>query len=65
MISLVIKMQQVKFETSMKNIPLGGKKENVMQLTNSVRKIVIKYEVIIISSQFYFLFFAYLLTPSS
>ena len=33
-----------------------------MQLTNSVRKI--KYEVIIISSQFYFLF-AYLLTPSS
>ena len=26
-ISIVIKMQQVNFETSMKNIPLGGKKE--------------------------------------
>ena len=32
-ISIVIKMQQVQFETSMKNIPLGGKKEYVMQLT--------------------------------
>ena len=30
-ISIVIKMQQVQFETSMKNIPLGGKKEYVMQ----------------------------------
>ena len=27
-------MQQVQFETSMKNIPLGGKKEYVMQLSN-------------------------------
>ena len=26
-ISIVIKMQQLKFETSMKNIPLGGNKE--------------------------------------
>ena len=26
-ISFVIKMEQVNFETSMKNIPLGGKKE--------------------------------------
>ena len=33
-------MQQVQFETSMKNIPLGGKKEYVMQLTKSVRKVV-------------------------
>ena len=39
-ISIVIKMQQVNFETSMKNIPLGGKKEYVMQLTKSVRKVV-------------------------
>ena len=31
---------QVQFETSMKNIPLGGKKEYVMQLTKSVRKVV-------------------------
>ena len=35
-ISLVIKMKQLKFETSMKNIPLGGNKEYVMQLTQSV-----------------------------
>ena len=41
-ISIVIKMQQVNFETSMKNIPLGGKKEYVMQLTKSVRKVVDK-----------------------
>ena len=33
-------MQQVKFETSMKNIPLGGNKEYVMQLTKSIRKVV-------------------------
>ena len=33
-------MQQVQFETSMKNIPLGGKKEYVMQLHKSVRKVV-------------------------
>ena len=39
-ISLVIKMEQVKFETSMKNIPLGGKKEYAMQLTHSIRKVV-------------------------
>ena len=39
-IFIVIKMQQVQFETSMKNIPLGGKKEYVMQLTKSVRKVV-------------------------
>ena len=39
-------MQQVQFETSMKNIPLGGKKEYVMQLTKSVRKVV--YAVICI-----------------
>ena len=39
-ISFVIKMQQVQFETSMKNIPLGGKKEYVMQLHKSVRKVV-------------------------
>ena len=30
------KMKQVKYETSMKNIPLGGNKEYVMQLTKSV-----------------------------
>ena len=30
----------MQFETSMKNIPLGGKKEYVMQLTKSVRKVV-------------------------
>ena len=41
-ISIVIKMQQVNFETSMKNIPLGGKKEYVMQLTKSVRKVLAK-----------------------
>ena len=29
-------MKQVQFETSMKNIPLGGNKEYVMQLTQSV-----------------------------
>ena len=34
------KMQQVQYETSMKNIPLGGNKEYVMQLTKSVRKVV-------------------------
>ena len=34
------KMKQVKYETSMKNIPLGGNKEYVMQLTKSVRKVV-------------------------
>ena len=39
-ISIVIKMEQLKFETSMKNIPLGGNKEYVMQLTQSVRKVV-------------------------
>ena len=39
-IFLVIKMQQVNFETSMKNIPLGGKKEYIKQLTQSVRKVV-------------------------
>ena len=39
-ISIVIKMQQLKFETSMKNIPLGGNKEYVMQLTHSIRKVV-------------------------
>ena len=39
-ISLVIKMEQVNFETSMKNIPLGGKKEYAMQLTHSIRKVV-------------------------
>ena len=33
-------MEQLKFETSMKNIPLGGNKEYVMQLTQSVRKVV-------------------------
>ena len=36
-ISLVIKMEQVKYETSMKNIPLGGKKEYAMQLTHSIK----------------------------
>ena len=30
-------MQQVQFETSMKNIPLGGKKEYVMQLDIDLR----------------------------
>ena len=35
-IFFVIMMQQVKFETSMKNIPLGGNKEYVMQLTKSM-----------------------------
>ena len=44
-IFIVIKMQQVQFETSMKNIPLGGKKEYVMQLTKSVRKVV--YAIVI------------------
>ena len=39
-IFLVINMQQVNFETSMKNIPLGGKKEYIKQLTQSVRKVV-------------------------
>ena len=39
-ISLVIKMKQVNYETSMKNIPLGGKKEYTMQLTHSIRKVV-------------------------
>ena len=39
-ISIVIKMEQLKFETSMKNIPLGGNKEYVMHLTQSVRKVV-------------------------
>ena len=34
------KMKQVQYETSMKNIPLGGNKEYVMQLTKSVRKVV-------------------------
>ena len=34
------KMQQVQFETSMKNIPSGGNKEYVMQLTKSIRKVV-------------------------
>ena len=34
-------MQQVNFETSMKNIPLGGNKEYVMQLTKSIRKVVL------------------------
>ena len=33
-------MKQVQYETSMKNIPLGGNKEYVMQLTKSVRKVV-------------------------
>ena len=33
-------MKQLKFETSMKNIPLGGNKEYVMQLTHSIRKVV-------------------------
>ena len=39
-ISIVIKMQQVNFETSMINIPLGGKKEYVKHLTQSIRKVV-------------------------
>ena len=30
-LSLVINMEQVKFEPSVKNIPLGGKKEYAMQ----------------------------------
>ena len=33
-------MQQVNFETSMINIPLGGKKEYVKHLTQSIRKVV-------------------------
>ena len=33
-------MEQLKFETSMENIPFGGNKEYVMQLTQSVRKVV-------------------------
>ena len=44
-ISFVIKMQQVQFETSMKNIPLGGKKEYVMQLHKSVRKVVYAVDI--------------------
>ena len=33
-ISIVIKMKQLKFETSMKNIPLGGNKEYVHYCLN-------------------------------
>ena len=39
-----IMMQQVTFDTSMENIPLGGNKEYVMQLTKSIRKVVYAME---------------------
>ena len=52
-IFIVIKMQQVQFETSMKNIPLGGKKEYVMQLTKSVRKVVYAMSYLIVICIFF------------
>ena len=39
-----IMMQQVTFDTSMKNIPLGGNNEFVMQFTKSIRKVVYAME---------------------